>query len=190
MVQQAHRVDPCGGLPRLLLVDHFVRPEARRGRDRLDSMVPDPCHHRPVLKLSSEAREKPDSTRTLGVDFNVLGIPRKNLAHRFWAKVDKRGPDECWPWLGASYKHKKLVYGYINQRVGPRKKGKTIKLAAHRLAVWLAVGVLDVFDLVLHSCHNAKCVNPRHLKAGTHEENMIEMVSAGRSLKGRKRNGH
>lgn len=168
-------------------MDHFVWPEARRGRDRLDPMVPDPCHHRPVLKLSSEAREKPDSTRTLGVDFNVLGIPRKNLAHRFWAKVDKQAPDECWHWTGAAYKRKKLVYGYLNQRIGPHKTGKTIKLAAHRLSVWLSTGELDVQALVLHSCHNARCVNPAHLRAGTHIENMVEMAEAGRSVKGRRR---
>lgn len=25
----------------------------------------------------------------------------KSLAERFWAKVDRRGADECWPWRGA-----------------------------------------------------------------------------------------
>jgi hypothetical protein len=25
------------------------------------------------------------------------------LEEAFWAKVEKRGPDECWPWLGGRH---------------------------------------------------------------------------------------
>ena len=129
--------------------------------------------------------------RTPGVDFDALGVSRESLAKKFWSKVDKSGgPDACWLWTGAAYKHKKSPYGYINQRVGPRKLGKVIKLAAHRLSYWLAHGVLSVHAFVLHTvCHNSLCVNPAHLKQGSHEENMQEMVDSGRSLKGRTRNG-
>lgn len=28
------------------------------------------------------------------------------LEERFWAKVDKRADDECWPWLAARIKDK------------------------------------------------------------------------------------
>jgi len=34
--------------------------------------------------------------RATGKDFvSLYGAP----VTRFWDKVDKRGPDECWPWL-------------------------------------------------------------------------------------------
>lgn len=35
---------------------------------------------------------------------------RQAPADRFWSKVDKRGPDECWPWKAAVRK-KSQGYG-------------------------------------------------------------------------------
>lgn len=29
------------------------------------------------------------------------GRQPRPLAERFWEKVDRRGPDECWPFLGS-----------------------------------------------------------------------------------------
>lgn len=36
----------------------------------------------------------------------------------------------------------------------------------------------------LHSCHNPQCVNPRHLRWGSHQENNQDRVLAGRSTCG------
>lgn len=53
---------------------------------------------------------------------------------------------------------------------------------AHRLA-YARDRQLDVFELnglVLHSCDNPSCVEPSHLRLGTHRENMDDMVLRAR----------
>lgn len=94
------------------------------------------------------------------------------LADRFWEKVDKRGLDECWPWLGArgSSGHGQILVG--------RRLDK-----APRVSLML-IGI-EIGDLhVLHSCDNPPCVNPRHLRLGTHQENMADALDRGRVARG------
>lgn len=101
---------------------------------------------------------------------SVLGNWRemKTTEERFWAKVDRRGPDECWPWIGATNNR---GYGQFWYGGGQR--------LSHRIAWLLLRGpVGDLF--VLHRCDNPICVNPAHLFLGTHQDNMQDMVTKGR----------
>lgn len=52
---------------------------------------------------------------------------------------------------------------------------------ATRLVYELVNGVeLDHTQFILHQCDNSLCCNPRHMRVGSHEENMQEMVQRDR----------
>lgn len=98
------------------------------------------------------------------------------VEERFWYRVDKRGSNECWNWLGT-----KLPKGYgvfTDATTETNKRGKTI--SSHRFSYKLHYGELQAGAFVLHSCDNPSCVNPAHLRSGTQSENIKEAVDKGR----------
>lgn len=102
-------------------------------------------------------------------DYSPTRIP-DSVKERFWAKVDKRGPDECWPW-----RERLNRKGYGSFAV--RGHGYN----ASRFSLVLASGFEP--DRTLHACHscdNPKCCNPAHLRWATHAENMRDAVERGR----------
>lgn len=88
---------------------------------------------------------------------------------RFWHWVEKGEPDACWLWQGKTDKD-----GY-----GTLKDGAKL-LRAHRISFEFHKGPIPDGHLIRHSCHTPGCVNPRHLSAGTHLDNMQDKVLAGR----------
>lgn len=95
---------------------------------------------------------------------------------RFWDLVDKRGPDECWEWQG--HRDRK-GYGKANRN----SRG----WLAHRLA-WMLANGREPQLLVLHSCDNPPCCNPKHLREGTAKENTQDAIERGQMQRG-ERNG-
>lgn len=95
----------------------------------------------------------------------------KTRTERFWAKVEKRGPAECWLWLAS---RNAQGYGKFSVASGRGHMG------AHR-AVWeLVNGAVPDGLWVLHRCDNPPCVNPAHLFLGTCRDNHLDMVAKGR----------
>jgi len=107
------------------------------------------------------------------VERNALGrfASTKTVAERFWEKVDKRGLDECWPWMG-----NRNPDGYGKLRIGD----EVVK--AHRVAWMLMRGAIPKGMHVLHHCDSPACCNAkRHLFLGTHADNMADMKRKGRA---------
>ena len=97
----------------------------------------------------------------------------KALPQRFWPKVDRGTPDECWEWQAAV---KSNGYGQIQVDGKPEY--------AHRVAVKLDDRDLPDDMQVNHHCDNRSCVNPKHLYIGTQQENRQDAVDRERTATG------
>lgn len=93
-------------------------------------------------------------------------------------KIDQRGTDECWPWVG-KYKD---VHGYGRFDVA----GKAYR--AHRVVYYYFFGGIELAgpkdemsdQFVLHKCDNTSCCNPAHLYLGTKLQNMKDRQERGK----------
>lgn len=99
--------------------------------------------------------------------------PTRPAEERFWAKVDKGGPDECWLWNA----------GLTAQGYGGFHPVHGETILAHRYAYQSQVGPIENGDVVDHTCHNGQscppgpcihrlCCNPSHLDATTNADNV------------------
>lgn len=94
----------------------------------------------------------------------------------FWSRVQKG--ERCWLWTGALQRD-----GYAHFTLNR----KTI--SAHRFAYEKVIGPIPEGLDLLHSCDTRHCVNPAHLRPGTHQENMDEAKGKLRHTYGEK-NSH
>lgn len=95
------------------------------------------------------------------------------LSERFWSKVDRCGPGECWPWKGcrSHYNHGQIWF-----------RGKM--LTAYRVCWELVHGPIPNGLQVCHHCDNPICVNPVHLFLGTQADNIRDATLKGHRARG------
>src|SRR5678816_124743 len=73
---------------------------------------------------------------------------------RLWSKVEKRGPNECWPWKAYALR---TGYGRI------RFRGRLV--LAHRLIFESSFRILAPSECACHRCDVPGCCNYRHMFA-------------------------
>jgi hypothetical protein len=121
-------------------------------------------------------RHANDNQRTIAVA--IPSLEQKDVS-RFWSKVDIRGQDDCWPWLGAAGSSGHGRFKVAGKLYSP-----------HRISYSLANGAIENVDefhgtVIRHKCDNPPCCNPAHLIDGTQMDNVIDMESRGRGDRAR-----
>jgi|1186.fasta_scaffold633973_2 hypothetical protein len=97
-----------------------------------------------------------------------------SLAERFWMKVDRRGPEECWPWTASTVT---AGYGQINIGGGQLRR-------SNRIAYELTHGPIPPGVVIRHTCDWPLCSNPAHLISGSQADNCRDMRERGRATGG------
>jgi 6-pyruvoyl tetrahydropterin synthase/QueD family protein len=119
--------------------------------------------------FSSYRPQRMEVRRALALGRDLMEDARARL----YAGIDTTDPDACWPFSGS---RDDGGYGWFNLHAAGTRK-------AHRASAWLAGDDIDGL-LVLHSCDNPPCVNPRHLFTGTHSDNEEDKDAKGRRPRG------
>ena len=92
--------------------------------------------------------------------------------------VDANG---CWLWT---------------KSLNPKGYGKThvwangkVESRAHRVSYLAFVGPIPSNRIVMHLCNTNSCINPTHLKLGTHSDNMAHAMRSGTHVNGERHPG-
>lgn len=188
MAERTCTIDDCGrgASARGMCSIHYQRWR-KHGDPRLVLKV---HRHRPVEPCSVAGCEHPAYCKRLcdlhykrlmsTGDTGPLGLVNplrdRSDVDRFWAKVDRRGPDDCWPWTEGADED-----GYGLFKAGGRMHRACRWLLARKIGRPLAAD-----EVTRHTCDNPPCVNPAHLIPGSPRDNLHDARDRGRLIQGDK----
>jgi hypothetical protein len=92
---------------------------------------------------------------------------------RFYQKVAKAGPGDCWPWTGGCTPD---GYGVFHL------DGEDVVASRYALSLKLGRPLLEA-EKALHECDNPPCCNPDHLFEGTTADNNADCRAKGRNAR-------
>lgn len=121
----------------------------------------------------SHPRGRPRALSIQELQESVWTHFKGQLERSLWSKVDRRTPNECWPWIATTGRY---GYGFVRLWVLPGHP----EIRATRLIWVLTHGSIPADRLVCHQCDHPSCCNPAHLFLGTHQDNVDDMIRKGR----------
>lgn len=99
-------------------------------------------------------------------------MDKEKIMRRFIKRISECSGNNCWNFTG-SKNRKGYGHFYMNG----------FQYKAHR-ASFIIFHQEDIGELhILHSCDNPFCVNPAHLRKGTHQENMLDKKIRNRTFR-------
>lgn len=98
----------------------------------------------------------------------------KRQIDNFWKKVEKT--DTCWNWTG----YTASGYGKVNINYNVYN--------AHTMSLIISGEKIEPYKkekgargrVIMHTCDNRRCVNPKHLRITTQLENVRDAINKGR----------
>lgn len=127
----------------------------------------------------------PNKRRSIHVDCHKEAsvLLLRNARVTFEKRV-KRFTDGCWGWTGFFSNDPNHMCGYFLFTEG----GTYYRTSAHQASYVIHKGSVPDGKIVYHTCLDRSCVSPKHLRAGTWRESVLQRVKDGRHPRG-ERNG-